>query len=549
MTISLSTAYVRELQKGSNSPNTIIEIQADKTLKYGYSDAAMPDVIPALDDVSSLQNKIDTKSGVTTLGRLTFKIVGRDVIRFLIKDRFLKNRRITRYDGFVASGFNYADYAATFKGKIIDWSRDGDELTITAADDLFDTKTKLPVENARKTQTLAYQNINPVNVMLDMLSTQLAIDSTYVNTTAFQAERDLWLGTLRYDRVLTKPEETKKYLAELQVETNSFIVHEGDKISFKFFGPAVPNQNVESWTDSQHLLDNSFSLESGYDDALFNRIIVYYDYDESGSDGQENYESIYITQDSSSLSTSEWAETRTKEIKSKWIRTKTYTQPSNITGVTLYHVSFDNSTGNGLLRYDSTAAALRWAAPGSTSTLGAWVEINKAGQFRLFDSDTSKSVRVVVESSSLPVASQDDTISITSLNGNVFAQTLADRLLARYRDPVASFKCKIDINNSAWQNTFIKPTDLKLITTDEAFTKASSSWNQEQIMITSVRPDNKDSVMIEGVQTKLYRKYGFIAPAGFPEYTSASMAQKQYAFISDSSAKLDNSTANAYYIW
>ena len=149
----------------------------------------------------------------------------------------------------------------------------------------------------------------------------------------------------------------------------------------------------------------------------------------------------------------------------------------------------------------------------------------------------------------MPVASQDDTISITSLNGNVFAQTLADRLLARYRDPVASFKCKIDINNSAWQNTFIKPTDLKLITTDEAFTKASSSWNQEQIMITSVRPDNKDSVMIEGVQTKLYRKYGFIAPAGFPEYTSASMAQKQYAFISDSSAKLDNSTANAYYIW
>ena len=51
-------------------------------------------------------------------------------------------------------------------------------------------------------------------------------------------------------------------------------------------------------------------------------------------------------------------------------------------------------------------------------------------------------------------------------------------------------------------------------------------------MLTSVRPDFQASkVSIEAVQTKMYRKYGFIAPAGYPDYPSATTAQREYAFI------------------
>ncbi|MCG8430385.1 MAG: hypothetical protein MJA29_04355 [Candidatus Omnitrophica bacterium] len=551
MAITLSANYLKQIASGSNSPNTIIEVALDSgTVKWGTSTGGFNDVQPIIKNVSSLQNKIDTKSGFTTRGQLHFVVTGREIIKRLVKDEFLKNRRIIRKDGFDVAGFDYSDYADTFTGKIVNWTRKGDELTITAADDLAEAIRKIPVENNRKTQYVNYQNTNPVNVMKDILSTQLGISTAYINSTAFDGERDLWLNNVVFDRVINKPENADKYLNELQIETNSYIVHEGDKISFKYFGPPTPNQNIETWTDDNNILEKSFSMESGYEDNFANRIIVYYDYDESGSNGPNNFESIYITQDSSSLSTSEWNETKTKEIKSKWIRTRTYTQPTNVTGVTMYHVSIDNSTGTGTLTFStgSSANTMQWAAPGGSA--GAAVSLNKSGAFRLFDSDTSKSVRVLVDTTGLPAGSTSDSISITGINGNAFAQTLGDRHLRRFRDPIASVKFSVDMNNAAWNANFVKPTDIKFITSDEAFDKNSTSWADESIMITSVRPDaNRNRLSVEGVQTKLYRRYGYIAPNGFPDYPAASAAQRQYAFIANSSAELEGSTNNAYHIW
>ena len=552
MPITLTAAYVSELKKGSNHPNVIIEMTLDNiTYKFGQNTGGFNDVQPILTDISSLQNKIDTKAGYTTRGKMTFSIAGRDIIKRLIGNRFLKNRRIVRKEGFLVSGFTYSDYAETFTGKITDWSRNGDELDISVADDMTEGLKKIPVENSRKTQFLDYRNTNPVNIIHDMLSSRMNISTVYIDSTKFATERDTWLNTLIFNRVITKPEDADKYLNELQVETNSFLIHDGNKISYKVFAPVIPGQSVQSWNDNFNILEDSVSQDSGYKENFANRVIVMYDYDESGSDGWENYESVYITQDSSSLSTSEWNETATKEIKSKWIRSRTYTQPTNITGVNLFHVSYDNSTGPGTLTYatGSTANTLSWTAPNSTAA-GELVKLNKAGVFQLFDSDTSKSVRVIVESSSLPLGSTSDSISITALNGGAYAQTLANRHLARYRNPVASISFEVDLNDAAFNSQFLKPTDIKYITTDEAFDKDSTGWSSESVMLTSVRPDlEKHILSVEAIQTNLYRKYGFIAPAGYPTYSSVTEAQKEYAFIADTSGMLAGSTALAYYIW
>ena len=148
MPITLTTAFINALKQNTNAPNVIIEIALDSgTRKFGFAMGGFSDVTPILKSVSSLQNKIDAKSGYTTRGEITFVITGRDNFKNIIRDEYLKNRRVLIKQGFTVAGFAYSDYAAVFSGKISDWSRKGDELTVTVADDLKEASKKIPAEN------------------------------------------------------------------------------------------------------------------------------------------------------------------------------------------------------------------------------------------------------------------------------------------------------------------------------------------------------------------------------------------------------------------
>ena len=181
----------------------------------------------------------------------------------------------------------------------------------------------------------------------------------------------------------------------------------------------------------------------------------------------------------------------------------------NITGVILYHVSRANGPGTGYLTYNYANNTLQWTAPGGT--IGEAVKLSKDGKYQVFSSDKTKWARVVVTTASLPVADKLDGIAITALNGLAYASDIASKLLNRYRDPVATVSFDVSINNSAYNSQFIKPTDIKDITTDEACVKGANTWVKERVMLTSVRTE-KDKVAIEAIQTKLYKRYGFIAP-------------------------------------
>lgn len=550
MAITLSPAYLAELKKGKNEPVVILELVLDSgTLKFGTSHGGFSDVHAIVKSVSSLQNKLDTKSGFATLGQISFVISGRENFRSLIQDNYLKNRRVTRQDGFY--GLSYSDYASTFTGTILDWSRKGDDLTITVADDAIKTTKKIPEENITKTQSLDYSNTNPVDIMQNILKTQLGIDASFVDDTQFDFEQTTWLAGWIFDRVLTSPKEAIKYLGELQVETNSFIVHDGEKITFKVFAPPIPGSAPDVWTDDHHILKDSFSVKSGYKDSFFNRVVVYYNYDESNSDKEENYDNAIIAIDAASQSSGEWDEVNTKTIKSKWIRTHTFTKPSNITGLTLYHVSSSNGLGSGTLTFNQAANTLTWTAPSGSA--GEAVKLSKNGKFQVFDADKTKFVRVLVVAASLPGGNQNDTITTTSLDGTKYATSLASQILRRYRNPIASVTFGIDINNVVRNNTFMKPTDFVDLTTDEASEFGDSTWVNERMFVTSIRPDfATGKVKMEMIESKLVNKYGFIAPAGQNDYDTASGSEKERAYIgraSDNKVYDGAAYVPGYYIW
>jgi len=583
MAITLTPAYLAELGKNVNRPNVIIEIAVDSGVKRfglhagrvesasvpcdadgawlasgtieaggetGYAAGGFTGVVPCLKAVSSLQNKIDAKNGFTTRGQLTCVISGRDNWKGFIRDERLKNRRVTRRDGFVAPGFAYSDYAATFTGKVMDWSRKGDELTLVIGDEIFvKSSKKLPVENASKTQRLDYRNTHPVDVMTDILLNRLGIGAPYVDTGVFAFERDTWLPGWRFDRVLTEPASPDDYLNELQIETGSYVVHDGEKVSYKVFAPPVPGQAVEEWMDGRHILEDTFVCKSGYKENFVNRVVVYYDYDESGKDREENFEAAVIAVDTASQDASQWDETSTRTIKSKWIRTRTYTQPSSITGVTVYHVSKSNGIGTGYLYYNRANNSLQWTPPGGI--VGDPVTLTKDGCYQVLGADMTRCARVIVVTAELAVSDKTEAVEITALAGEVFASTLAHKLINRYRDPASVVSFDVDMNNAAWQGRFLRPTDIKDITTGEAAEFGVDEWVKERVMLTSVRPDiAAGRISIEAVETRFYRRYGFIAQPGLPDYTAASGAQREYGYIGRAADnKVDTGAVDGYYAW
>ena len=75
MAITFSAAYLAELKKAVNTPDTIIEVDLDGgAVKFGENDN-FSDVNPCLQSATSNQNKIKPDDGFCTLG--TFSLLSR----------------------------------------------------------------------------------------------------------------------------------------------------------------------------------------------------------------------------------------------------------------------------------------------------------------------------------------------------------------------------------------------------------------------------------------------------------------------------------------
>ncbi len=615
--------YIDELKKNVNVPDTIIEITLDSGVKkFGFY-SQFSDVTPALKSVSSLRNKIDIKSGFATLGKLTAVIIGRENFKDIIKDEYLKNRRVTVNQGFLllnrlaALGhgykfgydfglgstqtrqYPYSDYVATFTGRILDWSRKGEVLTLSISDDMESAKKNMPVEDDTgdpTQQIVSYQNANPADIMINILSTQLGIESAYIDSAKFNSERDMWLQGFRFQRVLVDSVSAKTYLNELQTECGGFIFHDGQKLSFKMPMPLTIGESaVKAFTDTTEIMENSVKQKSGYSE-FYNRIVFYFDYDESGGDSADNFESVYIAIDATSQGSSEMDEIKSKEIKSKWIKSLTFAQIAD-TNAKIYHASKANAAGNGnfmhIVQLDGTITVTNGSsAVAGTSTIftkqafaddkitiaGIEYTINtvindtsltltdvydlstKSGltagitekirwqapgstdygepvnidkSGKYTSYDIDKNKYVRVVVNAAGSSNFQGSVPLTTISSTALALAVADKLLKKYRNPKSIVNFKVDINDAVLASEFIKPADYIQLTAADAAAKGQDVFAQEEMMILSIQPDTKKStVEVQAIQSGFIGNYGFIGSGGAP-WDGATASEKQYAFISD----------------
>ena len=549
MSVALSAKYLSELKNPNRTPNTFVEVVLDGgAVKWGQH-KILPDVTPTLKSVSKAYNKLDIRKNVTTKGDLTFSVAASPYIDNIVQNNRLKNLRVKKYEGFIASGWDDSDYIKTFEGVLYDWTHSGEIYTFKARDVRELTQTVAPVAKTDRTQYIDYSATNPIDIMTNLIATQAGVPGADYDGTKFNLERDTWYNGWQFQRVPTKSQAIEKYLEELQLEINGFIYHDGDKISFKSFAPTIPGATVRELSDDYNLLAGRTSNISGYDGQFSNRVEVHFDYDESGNDKKdENYESMTFAEDTDSQTN--WDEIKTKVIKSKWIHSFTFTQPSNITGATVYAASKDNGAGGGTLTFNFANKTLTFQANGDS--VGATVNVDRSGKYQVKSADERKYLRVIVDSTATPGSNQNDTITLSALSGESYANTLATRLLNRYLDPVPTVKCEVDyrdINNSG---IMYAPTDIVNITTGKVTIFGQGSFNAEPCILLDVRPDERSqTIKIEAMPTRLGKKAAFIAPSGFPDYAGATDAEREFCFIgrtSDNKVFDGVSFVDGYYI-
>ncbi|MCK5603553.1 hypothetical protein KAR91_16835, partial [Candidatus Pacearchaeota archaeon] len=418
--IIFPSEYRTEQKNPNKSPDTIITLTlAGKTLKWGIHKHL--DVIPCLDSSTSFQTKIDPTKSLATIGKLQFDIKGSVNFNPIVAGYRLKGRRVDVEEGFI--GIDRDKYVTTYTGVISDYGISGEKLTLYISDETDLLRTKFPETNDSGTQYHDYSNTNPVDIEINLIATQAGVAK--YDSAQFTSERDTWCNNWKFQRVLTESEDILEHLAELQEETMGAIFHDGENISIKVFAPLEPGASPKSLEDDFNLLKGKTAVISGYTDSFFNRIEVFYDYDESGNDNKdENFESIYTKDDTDSQA--DWGEIVTKTIRAKWIKSITFTQPSNITGCVVYHISASNGVTAGktghTISYNSTESTFSWVAPDGDT--GEVVTVEEDGKYTLYDADENKYIRVIVTHASLPGSNQIDDLTITNLAGSVYAQII-----------------------------------------------------------------------------------------------------------------------------
>lgn len=528
MSVTFTPKYLTELKNPNKVPNDFVEVSLIGGSARWGTHKILPSIRPVLKSISKSYNKLDVKKNITTKGAMTFQVGSSSYVDDIIVNNRLKNVRVKRYEGFIADGWDDSDYIKTFEGVIYDLTRSGEIYTFKVRDVRELTQKNAPTSKEDKTQFIIY-NGNPIDFMTDFIGVQAGIPGADYDSAEFNSERDTWYNGWIFFRVITKSQAIEKYLEELQVETNGFIYHAGDKISFKSFAPAIPGQVVREFSDQHNLLSASISNQSGYVDQFFNRIEVHFDYIESGNDKKdEDYESVVISE--SVDSQTDWGEIRTKVIKSKWMRSFEHDQPLSITGCTVYHASKDNGAGGGTLTFNFGNQTLTWQANGDST--GATVKVDRPGKYQIKSSDERKYIRVIIDSALTPGSNQSDTITLSILQGRTYATALATRLLNRYLDPVPPIKGSIDYHDLSNNGEMFVPTNIVNITTDKIKTFGHDGFDAEPSILLEVRPDTKSqTIKFEAIPTRLGQRGMFIAPAGQPYYEFATNAERQYWYI------------------
>ena len=129
------------------------------------------------------------------------------------------------------------------------------------------------------------------------------------------------------------------------------------------------------------------------------------------------------------------------------------------------------------------------------------------------------------------------------IQSSIIANTICNRLIGRFVDPPK--KCDVTVE---MKDNDPKKADLISLTSD-AIPTVGGADDTKIMQILKKMKKGEGKFEFKMMDTAMSRRYGFIAPAGYPDYGSATDEQKKRWFIGDSNNKVNGGAEDGYYIW
>ncbi|KKL19581.1 hypothetical protein LCGC14_2464040, partial [marine sediment metagenome] len=285
---------------------------------------------------------------------------------------------------------------------------------------------------------------NPVDIMQEIILGWVGIAAGSVDSTQFDAERDNWAAGLAFRRIIEKPIQAEKLLAQLRrFVMGNIWQNESQKLTFKILHPVEPHETTTSLTLNKNIVQNSAGVDLNIEDQI-TRVLVYYNptdtWGKKDHNDPDDFNAVLIWIDADAETANNYDEERTLEIFADWIFKET--------------------------------------------------------EARIF----------------------------------------ASRYLRRYSDPPAFYHFSMDRKDSAIQTGDV----LDITTADFVDQQGADETLDFQVLTKKERRDG--SVQVKCLQSRLNKRYGFVAHAGANDWGSATDLEKKHCYVGQASTNLVGTT-------
>lgn len=202
--------------------------------------------------------------------------------------------------------------------EVIAFTRSGDTITPTARGQEGTTAVVHKANDAVQT-CLQYTAQRPCDIISDLLQTYAGVSASFIDLTAWQAESDRWLASIRMGTVITKPTGVAQLIGEIcQHGILVWWDEVAQEIRLKANRPLDIGETAYPITDAANLITGSTATDRG-DDLRISALYFWHGMidptDDAASD--KNYKKLVI----SSVTEDLYGQDAIKTIYSRWFGT------------------------------------------------------------------------------------------------------------------------------------------------------------------------------------------------------------------------------------
>lgn len=296
----------------------------DRIYRFTSRTGGIFGALPYLVGIPGRTISIDLKDFVTLGSSLNANLTKDDSVVQMIRENYFKNLNASVRIGLYRDDITEDDLAFTFQGKVDGYNVGLEDVSISLKDGTKDLSAKWPA--GISTTKDGTHMVDVINSVID----DVGIAARYVNRGSLDTLKssvgDGSPASPNYvvyrggsppiavgDTTITEPDAAKKVVGELLELLGAYMVSQEDgKITVVEYDSSKAAVG-DTWTTDDFVEDPAYNPDV---ENIVNDTFVYIDWNGEGTDAKD-FSNLHKSPDATSISN--WGETNTRIIKSKWL--------------------------------------------------------------------------------------------------------------------------------------------------------------------------------------------------------------------------------------